>query len=58
MKLMVDYISDLHLDFYKFPILKYLIEEKQSNILIISGDIGHNLKQNLDFIKELKKSIL
>lgn len=56
MKLMIDYISDLHLDFYKYPILKYLIEEKQSNILIISGDIGHNLKQNFEFIKELKKS--
>lgn len=53
--LSVDYISDLHLDFYKLDILKYLLEEKQSNILIISGDIGHNLKQNIGFVEKLSK---
>lgn len=54
-KLLVDYISDIHFNSYKFDITKYLIEEKQSNILIIAGDVGHNLEENIYNIKILKK---
>lgn len=55
----IDYISDLHLDFYndmnrsyKEDIWKKLHPNKQSEILIIAGDIGHNNSQNIEFLKK------
>ena len=53
-KLLVDFISDIHIDFYNYEIIaQYLIDEKASKILIISGDIGHYIKDNLNFVKIL-----
>lgn len=51
----IDYISDLHLDFYKENIWKHLYPNHKSEILIISGDLGHSNKQNIDFLKEATK---
>jgi predicted phosphodiesterase len=61
-----DYTSDLHLDFYinarsnpterqvKNVFDKYF-ENKQSNILLIAGDLGHYPFQNLQILNFIKK---
>jgi predicted phosphodiesterase len=61
-----DYTSDLHLDIhikhdtynqYRFQIFKKYFENKQSDNLIIAGDLGHDILQNIDFFKFLQNDI-
>jgi len=59
----IDFISDIHLDFYlnvaaegkirKF--IESILPKEKSKILIIAGDIGHNNGQNKVFLKILKE---
>lgn len=54
-----DYISDIHLDFWKLrpQFLRELIKsKKKSKYLIIAGDIGHNLNTNLNFLVFLQQN--
>jgi len=68
-KVYVDYISDVHLDFWiremnpqspKFErqikrFIKEVLKPKTSNILILAGDQGHYFNQDKGFLLELKK---
>lgn len=63
-----DLISDTHIDFW-VPIkhnpvkqeirmqnyVDELIPENPSNVLVLAGDIGHYNRQNIDFLKKMKK---
>ena len=62
----IDYLSDLHLDFYFNPTIaistknvKLFFDDifgtSSSNILIIAGDIGHYNLQNIEVLKILHK---
>jgi len=66
----VDYLSDLHIDFY-FPKNKKILDEdikalyhpiitkgnrEIGNVLIIAGDIGHYNYQNITILKYLKEN--
>jgi len=64
----IDYISDLHLDYYfdrNFSLyskenliitfIKKIIPTNKSDILILSGDISHSIKQIYEFISILRK---
>ena len=67
----IDYISDVHIDFWCREIntqnpkfkkqLKFLIDtilpnkEKSGKVLIIAGDLGHYYKQDTEFLLEIKQ---
>lgn len=62
----LDYMSDTHFDFFfklesKFKLINFkklydpYFKNKQSNILVIGGDIGHYLKQNIELLDMIKK---
>ena len=62
----VDYISDLHVDFYfekeeitieefKATKLYEIFKDKEGEVLVIAGDIGHYNKQNLFILKAIKE---
>jgi Icc-related predicted phosphoesterase len=60
----IDYTSDLHLDTHiqhsikdksiYIDIFEDYFKHKKSDILIIAGDLGHNIEQNSYFLKLLK----
>ena len=62
--MIVDYISDLHIDFYlsydnydidnlKTTILHDIFSKKTGEVLIIAGDLGHYNEQNIFLLKTL-----
>ena len=53
-----DYVSDLHLDFWAKSqySISQVFNNKEANYLIVAGDIGHNLKDNIAFLKSLKEA--
>lgn len=61
--MIIDILSDLHLDFYfrglpeeetvKSHLLR-IFEKKKGDMLIVAGDIGHNNKQNIHILKHIK----
>jgi Icc-related predicted phosphoesterase len=69
-KLNIDYISDIHLDFWiseqdtnspKFKkrleaFVKIILPETPSTVLILAGDQGHYFKQDKEFLLELLKT--
>ena len=61
----VDYISDLHIDFYlnyekydlgnlKTTKLHEVFRDKSAEVLVIAGDIGHYNNQNIFFLRTLR----
>ncbi len=64
--MIVDYISDLHVDFYldytnstieyfMTKRLHYIFSQKKGDVLIIAGDIGHYNDQNIFVLKTIKE---
>jgi predicted MPP superfamily phosphohydrolase len=66
--MIIDTLSDLHIDFYfhKVPSKKavetiythiFTDNQKRSpgDVLIVAGDIGHYNKQNIDVLKKIKE---
>ena len=60
----VSFISDLHVDLnrrasinaYRYE-LSLLLEEEESNLLVIGGDISNNVQTTLDFVEVLEKDV-
>lgn len=64
--MLIDFISDLHLDFWLPPnkslnkrkvdnFFKLILPDDFSNTLVIAGDIGHYNKQNISILQYLKE---
>lgn len=60
----VSFISDLHVDLnrrasinaYRYE-LSLLLEEEESDLLVIGGDISNNVQTTLDFVEVLEKDV-
>lgn len=51
----IDFISDLHIDFWKYPLHEHLDMDNDSEVLVIAGDLGHYISQDRLFLEECKK---
>lgn len=54
--MLFDYLSDWHFDKYNIDIIPLVLSEQNSDALIIAGDIGERINENIEKIKILAQS--